>query len=63
MSAEKSWWPGVSSTFTTWPRYSNCIAELVIEMPRSCSIAIQSEVASLPPLRFFTMPAVRSRPL
>jgi hypothetical protein len=34
----------------------------VIEMPRSCSIPIQSLVASLP-LRFFTRPAVRMRPL
>ena len=42
--------------------YANCIADEVIEMPRSCSIPIQSDVASLP-LRFFTMPAVWIMPL
>ena len=38
-------------------RYSNCITELATDMPRSFSIAIQSEVAYLPLLRALTVPA------
>src|SRR5689334_10338485 len=38
------------------------MAEAVMDMPRSCSIPIQSEAVVLPPLRPRTMPAVRIRP-
>src|SRR6476646_4152552 len=38
------------------------MAEAVIEMPRSCSIPIQSEAAVFPPLRPRTIPAVRINP-
>ena len=38
------------------------MADAVMEMPRSCSIPIQSEAVVLPPLRPRTMPAVRIRP-
>ena len=43
MSSEKSSWPGVSSRLKTAPSYSNVITEVTTEMPRSRSIAIQSE--------------------
>ena len=38
----KSTWPGVSIRLTTWPFHANVVAAAVIEMPRSCSCAIQS---------------------
>ena len=50
VSSEKSWWPGVSSRFSTQPPYSNWSTVDVIEMPRCFSSSIQSEVACL---RFF----------
>ena len=37
--------------------YSNCITDVVTEMPRSRSMAIQSEVAWRRDLRAFTVPA------
>src|SRR5690606_28587000 len=40
-----------------WPWYSNCITELVTEMPRCFSTSIQSEVAWRADLRAFTVPA------
>jgi hypothetical protein len=40
-----------------WPPYSNCITELVTEMPRCFSTSIQSEVAWRALLRAFTVPA------
>ena len=43
MSSEKSSWPGVSSRLNTRPSYSKVITEVTTEMPRSRSIAIQSE--------------------
>ena len=42
--------------------YRNCMADAVIEIPRSCSISIQSEVAVLTFFRLPTMPAVRTIP-
>ncbi len=45
VSSEKSRCPGVSSRFSTWSWYGNCRTVDVIEMPRFCSIAIQSDVA------------------
>ena len=38
--------------------YGNCMTELVTEMPRSFSSAIQSEVAWRAALRDFTLPAI-----
>ena len=58
MSSEKSWWPGVSSRLIVWPAYSNCITELVTEMPRCFSTSIQSDVAWRALLRAFTVPAI-----
>ena len=40
-----------------WPAYSNCITELVTEMPRCFSTSIQSEVACRELRRAFTVPA------
>jgi hypothetical protein len=45
VSSLKSLWPGVSSRDIRRPSSSNSSAAAVIEMPRSCSSAIQSEVA------------------
>ena len=45
MSSLKSWWPGVSSSVTWQPSSSNSSAAVLIEMPRCCSISIQSEAA------------------
>ncbi len=42
--------------------YSNVITALVTEMPRSCSIFIQSERARLASPRAFTWPAARIAP-
>src|SRR4029079_11604583 len=42
-SSEKSSWPGVSSRLKTRRSYSNVITEVTTEMPRSRSIAIQSD--------------------
>ena len=57
VSSEKSSWPGVSSRLTTRSAYSNCITDVVTEMPRSRSIAIQSDVAWRSDLRALTVPA------
>src|SRR5215510_10419314 len=38
------------------------MADAVIEIPRSCSIPIQSDAAVFPPLRPRTIPAVRIKP-
>ena len=46
----------------TWSAYSNCITELVTEMPRCFSTSIQSEVAWRALLRAFTVPASRIAP-
>ena len=40
------------------PSYSNCITELVTEMPRCFSTSIQSDVACRLLLRAFTVPAI-----
>ena len=45
VSSEKSSCPGVSSKLMLYPSYWNCMTLDVTEMPRSCSICIQSEVA------------------
>ncbi len=45
VSSLKSLWPGVSSSDIRRPSSSNSSAAAVIEMPRSCSSAIQSDVA------------------
>jgi hypothetical protein len=55
---EKSWWPGVSSRLIVWPPYSNCITELVTEIPRCFSTSIQSDVAWRELLRALTVPAI-----
>src|SRR6185437_13827155 len=57
VSSEKSWWPGVSSRLIVCPAYSNCITELVTEMPRCFSTSIQSDVACRALLRDLTVPA------
>src|SRR5207342_649746 len=44
------------------PSYGNCITEEVTEMPRSFSIAIQSEVSWRAALRDFTEPAIWMAP-
>jgi hypothetical protein len=62
VSSEKSWWPGVSSRLMVCPAYSNCITELVTEMPRCFSTSIQSDVAWRALLRAFTVPAIRIAP-
>ena len=62
VSSEKSLWPGVSSRLYLMPPFSKRSTELVTEMPRSCSIAIQSESAAFPALRDFTAPASRMAP-
>ena len=45
-----------------WPAYSNCITELVTEMPRCFSTSIQSDVAWRALLRAFTVPAIWMAP-
>jgi hypothetical protein len=57
VSSEKSAWPGVSSRFTWRPWYSNWRTLEVTEIPRSCSIFIQSLVAWRCERRAFTLPA------
>jgi hypothetical protein len=42
-SSEKSSWPGVSSRLKTRPSFSKVITDVATEMPRSCSIFIQSD--------------------
>src|SRR5436190_7125589 len=44
------------------PSYGNCITDEVTEMPRSFSIAIQTEVAWRAALRDFTEPAIWMAP-
>src|SRR4051794_40975782 len=46
----------------TCPVYSNCMTELVTEMPRCFSTSIQSEVAWRELLRAFTVPAICMAP-
>src|SRR5580704_13079842 len=43
VSSEKSSWPGVSRKLNTRPPYSKVMTEVTTEIPRSRSIAIQSE--------------------
>ena len=57
MSSLKSAWPGVSSRFICSPRYGKASTLVVIEMPRSRSISIQSETALALPRFAFTAPA------
>jgi hypothetical protein len=57
VSSEKSSWPGVSSRLKVMPSFSNVITELVTEMPRCCSIFIQSERARRVCPRALTSPA------
>jgi hypothetical protein len=56
VSSLKSWWPGVSSRLNTSPSCSNVITDEVTEMPRCCSIAIQSLAARRRSPRAFTSP-------
>ena len=58
VSSEKSSWPGVSSRLISASPYGNCITDDVIEMPRSCSRRIQSDVACRVALRPLTAPAI-----
>ena len=62
VSSEKSRWPGVSSRLSRWPRYWNWSAVDVIEMPRFCSISIQSHVVDRRPARALTAPASPTAP-
>ena len=57
MSSEKSEWPGVSTRLITWSSYANCSAAEVIEIPRACSISIQSETVFRRPALPCTAPA------
>jgi len=57
VSSEKSSWPGVSSRLKVTPCRSNVITEEVTEMPRCCSIFIQSERARRAAPRALTSPA------
>ena len=57
MSSLKSLWPGVSSRFQRMSSYSNCSTEVVTEMPRCFSSAIQSLTAERFALRDLTAPA------
>ena len=57
VSSEKSSWPGVSSRLKVIPCRSNVITDEVTEMPRCCSIFIQSERARRVWPRAFTSPA------
>ena len=57
VSSEKSAWPGVSSRFSVNPEYAKDSAVDEMEMPRCCSISIQSEVAAFAPRRDRTAPA------
>ncbi len=58
MSSLKSSWPGVSSRLKARPRFSNDMTEAVTEMPRSRSIASQSERARRCSPRARTAPAI-----
>jgi hypothetical protein len=58
VSSEKSAWPGVSTRLITLSRYSNWIAALVTEMPRACSIAIQSDTVPRRPALPCVAPAL-----
>ena len=57
VSSLKSRWPGVSRSDMRRPSSSNSRAADVIEMPRCCSSAIQSDVACRRALRPRTAPA------
>ena len=57
VSSEKSAWPGVSTRFSAFASCSNCSTEEVTEIPRSCSIFIQSEMVRRVSLLAFTAPA------
>ncbi len=58
VSSEKSAWPGVSTRLITLSRYSNWMAALVTEIPRACSIAIQSDTVPRRPALPWVAPAV-----
>lgn len=47
----------MSSKLTVRSAYGNCMTEVVTEMPRSCSMLIQSDVAWRSDFRAFTVPA------
>mmetsp|Transcript_2719 Transcript_2719/g.10402 ORF Transcript_2719/g.10402 Transcript_2719/m.10402 type:complete len:338 (-) Transcript_2719:513-1526(-) len=57
VSSLKSTCPGVSRRFSVNPAYWKLSAVLDIEIPRCCSISIQSDVAAFAPLRDRTAPA------
>ena len=57
VSSEKSRWPGVSSRFSSYPRYGNFITEEVTLIPRSFSIVIQSLIANRSAFRALISPA------
>ena len=57
MSSLKSWWPGVSSRLKASPSCSKLITAEETEMPRSRSIAIQSDRARRRSPRALTSPA------
>ena len=57
VSSLKSACPGVSRRFNVNPAYWKLSAVLDIEIPRCCSISIQSDVADFAPLRDRTAPA------
>jgi hypothetical protein len=58
----KSSWPGVSSRLKVMPSRSKVITELVTEMPRCCSIFIQSDRARRAWPRALTSPAKMDAP-
>ena len=57
VSSEKSSCPGVSSRLTIRSENGNCMTDVVTEIPRSFSMAIQSDVAWRSDFRDFTVPA------
>ena len=62
VSSLKSLWPGVSRRFISHPAHSKCMTDVEMEMPRSCSMAIQSLVAWRALLRALTDPASWTAP-
>ena len=62
VSSEKSACPGVSNRLINLLLYSNCITELVTEIPLSFSIFIQSDVACREDFLALTVPAICMAP-
>src|SRR5660398_145146 len=62
VSSEKSRWPGVSRRLSTQLRWLKRRTVELIEIPRCCSISIQSERVVRSPRRALTRPAVSIAP-